>query len=307
MSQSEWKGIVLAGGSGSRLYPITLAASKQLLPVYDKPMVYYPISTLMLGGIRDILIISTPQDLPRFRDILGDGSRFGLRLSYKEQPEPRGIAQAFLVGEEFIGDSNACLVLGDNVFYGNHSFLREALKRNEGATVFGYQVADPERYGVVDFDDNGKALSIEEKPRHPRSNYAVVGLYCYDRRVVEISKSLTPSARNELEITDLNNRYLAAGQLSVVPLGRGIAWLDTGTPQSLLEASNFIAAIENRQGLKIGCLEEIALRAGFLSQGDFQKMVAESCGGGGAYHTYLRSLADEMKDGSHIAPKPPGH
>jgi len=293
-SASGWKGIVLAGGAGTRLYPVTLAASKQLLPVYDKPMIYYPLSTLMLGGIRDILIISTPVDVPRFRDILGDGSRFGIHLSYQEQPAPEGIAQAFLLGKQFIGDSPVCLVLGDNIFYGNHRFLREALRERSGATVFGYRVADPERYGVVEFDHNGRVLSIEEKPKKPRSNYAVVGLYCYDNDVIEISENLKPSARGELEITDVNLAYLRRGDLRVSLLGRGMAWLDTGTPQSLLEAASFIGAIETRQGLKVGCLEEIALRAGYLTLEEFTALADESLKGD--YFDYLRNIAREFKD-----------
>ena len=289
---SCWKGIVLAGGAGTRLYPITLATSKQLLPVYDKPMVYYPISTLMLAGIRDILIISTPQDLPRFQDVLEDGSRFGVRLGYKEQPAPDGIAQAFILGKEFVGDSPVCLILGDNIFYGDHTFLRQALRHDQGATVFGYRVADPQRYGVVDFDKAGRALSIEEKPTKPKSNYAVVGLYCYDNRVVEIAENLEPSARGELEITGVNNVYLHNGSLRVRILKRGIAWLDTGTPQSLLEAGNFIDAIETRQGLKVACLEEIALRAGFLTVEQFSALANE--GKKGAYFDYLREVAREI-------------
>jgi len=261
-----WKGIVLAGGSGSRLYPITQVASKQLLPVYDKPMIYYPISTLMLGGIRDILIISTPHDLPRFEQLLGDGSRIGVRFSYKVQNAPKGIAEAFLVGSDFIAASHVCLILGDNLFYGSMQFLRDALAKNRGATVFGYSVHDPERYGVVEFDAHGKVLSIEEKPKQPRSRYAVPGLYCYDSRVVGYARDLKPSARGELEITDLNRRYLERGELRVELLGRGMAWLDTGTPQSLMEAGNFVATIENRQGLKIGCIEEVAFRMGYITR-----------------------------------------
>jgi len=287
-----WKGIVLAGGAGTRLYPVTLAASKQLLPVYDKPMIYYPISTLMLGGIRDILIISTPHDLPRFKEVLGDGSQFGIRLTYLEQPRPEGIAQAFILGKPFIGGDPVCLVLGDNIFYGDYTFLREALKQQSGATIFGYRVADPERYGVVAFDKAGKALSIEEKPRQPKSNYAVVGLYCYDNQVVEISENLKPSARGELEITDVNNVYLQRGQLKVQLLKRGMAWLDTGTPKSLLDASNFIAALEIRQGLKVACLEEVALRMGFLTLEEFAGLASEDKKG--TYFDYLRTIHHEM-------------
>ncbi len=287
-----WKGIVLAGGAGTRLYPVTLAASKQLLPVYDKPMIYYPISTLMLGGIRDILVISTPHDLPRFKEVLGDGSQFGIRLTYLEQPKPEGIAQAFILGKPFIGSDPVCLVLGDNIFYGDYTFLREALKQESGATIFGYRVADPERYGVVAFDKEGKALSIEEKPKQPKSNYAVVGLYCYDNQVVEISENLKPSARGELEITDVNNVYLQRGQLKVQLLKRGMAWLDTGTPKSLLDASNFIAALEIRQGLKVACLEEVALRMGFLTQDQFAALASEDKKG--TYFDYLRTIQREM-------------
>ncbi len=287
-----WKGIVLAGGAGTRLYPVTLAASKQLLPVYDKPMIYYPISTLMLGGIRDILVISTPHDLPRFREVLGDGSQFGIRLTYLEQPKPEGIAQAFILGKRFIGGDPVCLVLGDNIFYGDYTFLREALKQQDGATIFGYRVADPERYGVVAFDKAGKALSIEEKPKQPKSNYAVVGLYCYDNQVVEISENLKPSARGELEITDVNNVYLQRGQLKVQLLKRGMAWLDTGTPKSLLDASNFIAALEIRQGLKVACLEEVALRMGFLTHHQFAALASEDKKG--TYFDYLRTIQREM-------------
>ncbi len=287
----SWKGIVLAGGAGTRLHPITLVSSKQILPVYDKPMVYYPISILMLGGIRDILVISTPADLPRFRELLGDGSRIGVRFTYAEQPEPKGIAQAFVIGAPFIGDSPVCLVLGDNLFYGSMTFLRNALKRATGATVFGYPVHDPERYGVVEFDAHGKVISIEEKPKQPKSRYAVPGLYCYDNRVVEISRTMKPSARGELEITDVNKTYLSMGELHVELLGRGMAWLDTGTPQSLLEASNFVASIENRQGLKIGCIEEVAYRMGFIDQAHL--LAAAAAFKGNDYAKYLKAVADE--------------
>ena len=264
------KAIILAGGAGTRLYPLTRIACKQLLPVYDKPMIYYPLATLMLGGIRDVLIISTPKDLPMFRDLLGDGARLGMRFAYEEQPRPAGIAQAFIVGEKFIGDSPVCLILGDNIFYGKLDFFREALRMEKGACVFGYQVRDPERYGVVEFDSTGKVLSLEEKPSKPKSPYAVPGLYVYDNEVVEISRNLKPSGRGEFEITDVNLEYLRRGQLHVKILGRGMAWLDTGTQGSLLDASNYIAAIENRQGLKVACLEEIAFNQGFIDRAGLQ-------------------------------------
>ena len=267
------KGIVLAGGAGTRLYPLTLVASKQLQPVYDKPMIYYPLSTLMRAGIQDILIISTPQDTPRFEALLGDGSRFGIRLSYVVQPEPKGIAQAFLVGEEFISGDPVSLILGDNLFYGKMELDRIMSDFSGGATVFGYQVVDPERYGVVEFDKTGKAIGIEEKPQKPKSNYAVPGLYMYDEKVVEITKGLKPSARGELEITDLNMAYLDRGELMVEKLERGIAWLDTGTHMSLLEASHFIGTLEARQGLKIACLEEVAYAKGFVDRQQMRSIV----------------------------------
>ena len=271
------KGIVLAGGSGTRLYPITKGVSKQLLPIYDKPMVYYPISVLMLAGIRDLLIISTPYDLPGFKRLLGDGSDFGVRFSYAEQPSPDGLAQAFIIGEEFIGDDDVCLVLGDNIFHGNglSKMLRQAVKNAEEerkATVFGYWVADPERYGVAEFDANGRVLSIEEKPKEPKSNYAVVGLYFYPNKVVKVAKSIKPSARGELEITSVNQAFLADNELNVQLMGRGFAWLDTGTHDSLAEASTFIEVIEKRQGLKVACLESIGYEMGWLTDDDIRRV-----------------------------------
>ncbi len=285
------KGIVLAGGAGSRLYPLTLAASKQLQPVYDKPMIYYPLSTLMMAGIADILIISTPADTPRFRDLLGDGSRWGIRLEYAVQPEPKGIAQAFLVGEEFLAGEPVCMILGDNIFYGRIGLDRIVAEFTGGARIFGYPVQDPERYGVVEFDAEGRAIGLEEKPSAPKSRYAVPGLYLYDGRVTGIARGLKPSPRGELEITDLNLAYLERGELSVEKLGRGIAWLDTGTHVSLLEAGRFIGALEARQGLKIACLEEVAYNVGFLD--------AEGLGAAieatprSPYRAYLEQILEE--------------
>ena len=287
------KGIILAGGSGTRLYPITKGVSKQLLPIYDKPMIYYPLSVLMLSGIRDILIITTPEDATAFHRLLGDGSQFGLHLSYAEQPSPDGLAQAFIIGEEFIGKDDVCLILGDNIFYGQHfsQMLAQAVtnvQQEQKATVFGYYVKDPERYGVAEFDQEGNVLSIEEKPKKPKSNYAIVGLYFYPNKVVEIAKQIKPSARGELEITSVNQEFLQAKELKVQLLGRGFAWLDTGTHESLTEATNFVETLEKRQGLKISCLEEIAYRKGWISKGKVRELAQELSKN--AYGQYLLDL-----------------
>ncbi len=287
------KGIILAGGSGTRLYPVTQSISKQLLPVYDKPMIYYPLSTLMLGGIQDILIILTPDDTPRFESLLGDGSQWGLNISYKVQPSPDGLAQAFILGDTFVGNDLSALILGDNIFYGHdfNELLGNAMTRDDGATVFAYHVHDPERYGVAEFDKENKVLSLEEKPKNPKSNYAVTGLYFYDKDVVEMAKSLKPSPRGELEITDLNRLYLEKGKLNVEIMGRGYAWLDTGTHDSLLEASQFIATLENRQGLKVSCPEEIAYRRGWINANQLEKLAAPLSKNG--YGQYLQRVLNE--------------
>jgi glucose-1-phosphate thymidylyltransferase len=292
------KGIILAGGSGTRLHPMTQVISKQLLPVYDKPMIYYPLSTLMLAGIRQILVISTPVDLPLFERLLGDGSQWGIRLEYARQPRPEGIAQALIIGSEFLGNEPVCLILGDNLFYGVGlpQILREAKEQTDGATIFAYRVRDPQRYGVVEFDERGQAMSIEEKPRKPRSNFAIVGIYFYDHQVSRIAESLQPSARGELEITDLNRVYLKQGRLQVVPLGRGNAWLDTGTPEALLQASQFVETIEARQGLKVACPEEIAWRLGYI---DNRQMTTLAAKGDNPYVTYLQDiLASQDEQGA---------
>ncbi len=291
------KGILLAGGAGTRLYPLTKTISKQLLPVYDKPTIYYPLSVLMLSGLREVLIISTPRDLPRIRDLFGDGSALGMRFEYVEQAQPNGIAQAFVLGEEFIGDSTSCLILGDNLFYGHDltGMLERAAGLSQGATVFAYQVGDPERYGVVEFDKQKRALSIEEKPKVPKSNWAVTGLYYYDSQVVEIAKALKPSARGEYEITDVNREYLRRGELTVQPMGRGIAWLDTGTYDSLLSSSQFVQTLEERQGLKVACVEEIAFAQGFIDERGLERLVDDA--GKSDYGAYLRRVLDEARRG----------
>ena len=284
------KGIILAGGTGSRLHPSTLVVSKQLQPVYDKPMIYYPLTTLMLAGIKDILIISTPRDVPLFKDLLGDGSKWGINLEYAVQPEPRGLADAFIVGADFIGEDPCCLILGDNIYFGHNptDLLRSAMDQPEGATVFAYYVQDPERYGVVEFDRNGVALDIEEKPQHPKSNFAVTGLYFYDSNVVDIAKSIKPSKRGELEITDVNKAYLERGSLRVERMGRGYAWLDTGTHAAMLDAANFVRTVESRQSLKIACPEEIALRKGLISVEQFETLTNEF--GASSYKAYLQTV-----------------
>ncbi len=291
----RWKGIILAGGAGTRLYPITFAVNKQLLSVYDKPMIYYPLSVLMLAGIRDILIISTPEDLPKFKKLFGDGSSLGLRFSYAEQPRPEGLAQAFIIGREFIGTDNVCLILGDNIFYGSGlpEMLRRAVRVERGGLIFGCRVKDPERYGVVEFDDKGRVISIEEKPAHPKSNFVVPGLYFFDNRSIDIASKLEPSARGELEIADVINDYLAASQLRVELMGRGFAWLDTGTHESLLEASTFIETIEKRQGLKMACIEEVAYRMGYIDAEQVRRLVEPLRKNG--YGQYLLQLINEQE------------
>ena len=295
------RAILLAGGAGTRLYPLTKIVCKQLLPVYDKPMICYPLATLMLGGLREILVISTPKDVPMLRDFLGDGSRLGIRLEFAEQPEPKGIAEAFLIGADFVGGHGAVLILGDNIFYGNLDFFRRALAIESGACIFGYQVRDPERYGVVEFGHDGRAISLEEKPKKPKSQYAVPGLYVYDQQVVEYCKNLRPSARGELEITDLNLIYLRQNSLHVRLLGRGMAWLDTGTQTSLLEAANYIATIEHRQGLKVACLEEVALRMGFIDQRQIEHLIDGLHKG--EYRSYLELVCAEGAAPIHPEPR----
>jgi len=292
------RGIILAGGAGTRLYPITRVMCKQLMPVYDKPMVYYPLSTLMLAGIREILIISTPQDIKGFEDLFGDGSELGLSFCYRVQEAPRGIAEALIIGEDFIGDDAVCLILGDNIFFGHDlsSFLRDAVRQEEGATIFGYWVKDPERYGVVEFDKEGNALSIEEKPKNPRSHYAVVGLYFYDRQASRIARSIKPSPRGEIEITDVNSEYLRRGMMKVKLMGRGYAWLDTGTHSSLVEATQFVKTIEDRQGLKIACIEEIAYRMGYIGEAELRKLAAPLIKSG--YGEYLLDIIESGDSGA---------
>ena len=284
---------ILAGGAGSRLYPVTKVYSKQLTLIYDKPLIYYPLSILMLGGIKDILIISNEETIPLYKKLFGDGSQIGLSISYKIQPAPNGIAEAFILGAEFIGNDQVTLVLGDNIFYGNLKFFYNALERKKGATIFGYQVTDPERYGIVEFDDNGKAISIEEKPKKPKSHYAVPGLYIFDNKVIDIAKNLKPSARGELEISDVNRNYLESGELHVEKIGRGVAWLDTGTPEALLQASNFFGVIEDRQGLKVACIEEIAFYKKFISRQQFSKLIEEIPVS--LYRSYLERILIESK------------
>jgi len=286
------KGIILAGGAGSRLYPITKVYSKQLAIIYDKPLIYYPLSILMLGGITDILIISNEETIPLYQKIFGDGSHVGLNIEYALQPEPKGIAQSFIIGESFIGNDGVSLILGDNIFYGQLNFFYNAIKNNgDGATIFAYRVTDPQRYGIVEFDKDAKAISIEEKPLNPKSNFAVPGLYVYDNQVIDISKNLTPSARGELEITDVNRKYLEAGKLKVEAIGRGVAWLDTGTPEALLQASNFFGVIEDRQGLKVACIEEIAYYKKFINKDEFEKLISETPES--MYKNYLKRILDE--------------
>ena len=294
LNRNTVKGIILAGGSGSRLYPTTKVYSKQLTLIYDKPLIYYPLSILMLGGIRDILIISNEETIPLYKNLFGDGSQIGISIDYTVQAAPNGIAEAFILGEDFLGDESVCLILGDNIFYGKLKFFYNSLERRRGATIFGYQVNDPERYGIVEFDHDGKAISIEEKPKNPKSHYAVPGLYIYDNRVVDISKKLKPSARNELEITDVNQRYLEMNELHVEKIGRGVAWLDTGTPEALLQASNFFGVIEDRQGLKVACIEEIAFNKGFISSDQFTALINSIPKS--LYREYLERILKESKE-----------
>ncbi len=294
--ENKMKGIILAGGSGSRLYPITKVYSKQLTLIYDKPLIYYPLSILMLGGIKEILVISDEETIPLYKKLFGDGSQIGLSIEYVVQAAPNGIAEAFILGEDFIGSDSVCLVLGDNIFYGDLSFFYNALERQEGATIFGYQVNDPERYGIVEFDENGKAVSIEEKPAKPKSHFAVPGLYIFDNNVVDISKNLTPSARGELEITDVNKQYMEMDELHVERIGRGVAWLDTGTPEALLQASNFFGVIEDRQGLKVACIEEIALYKEFINKQQFEELVLTIPNS--LYREYLDKILNELDEQS---------